>query len=156
MSQFFTCYICSADKPLDFVNEHHKVPKSLGGGNTPDNLVKLCPGCHQEMHVVARMMRNPKRVGEVKTALNMAFPGPQAQTRCVELAQLECRSKVLNRAAVEADLEREIGVGLKLKKPYRDALQLIARDRKLSMANYTRKIIENHIRSVFPSVEKSR
>jgi hypothetical protein len=101
------------------------------------------------------MMRNPKRVGEVKTALNTVFPGPQAQTRCVELAQLECRSKVLNRTAVEADEEREIGIGLKLKKPYRDALQLIARDRKLSMANYTRKIIEEHIRMVFPNVEKS-
>jgi predicted DNA-binding ribbon-helix-helix protein len=55
---------------------------------------------------------------------------------------------------VAADEEREIGVGLKLKRPYRDALQLIARDRKLSMANYTRKIIEEHIRSVFPNVEK--
>jgi hypothetical protein len=127
----------------------------MGGTDAPDNLVKLCPGCHQEMHAVARMMRNPKRVGEVKTALNMAFPGPQAQARCVELAQLECRSKILNRAAVEADTEREIGVALKLKKPYRDALQLIARDRKLSMANYSRKIMEEHIRSVYPNVEKS-
>jgi hypothetical protein len=140
---------------LDFVNSHHKVPKSMGGTDAPDNKVNLCPGCHQEMHAVARMMRNPKRVGEVKTALNMAFPGPQAQARCVELAQLECRSKILNRAAVEADTEREIGVALKLKKPYRDALQLIARDRKLSMANYARKIMEEHIRSVYPNVEKS-
>ncbi len=140
---------------MDFVNEHHKVPKSLGGKNTPDNLVKLCPGCHQSMHTIARMMRNPKRVGEVRTALQITFPGPQAQTRCVELAQLECRSRALKRAEVEADTEREIGVGLKLKRPYRDALQLIARDRKLSMANYTRKIMEEHIRSVFPNVEKS-
>jgi hypothetical protein len=152
---FFTCYICSSEKPLDFVNSHHKVPKSLGGKDTPDNRVNLCSGCHQEMHAVARMMRNPKRVGEVKTALNMAFPGPQAQARCVELATLECKSKILNRAAVEADTEREIGVALKLKKPYRDALQLIARDRKLSMANYARKIMEEHIRSVYPNVEKS-
>ena len=136
------------------MNKHHKVPKSLGGRDTRDNLIELCPGCHQEMHVIARMMRNPKRVGEVRTALQIAFPGPVAQQRCVELAQLECRSKVLRRAEVEADPDREIGVGLKLKRPYRDALQLIARDRKLSMANYTRKIIEEHVRSVFPNVEK--
>ena len=137
------------------MNKHHKVPKSLGGKDTRDNLIELCPGCHQEMHVIARMMRNPKRVGEVRTALQIAFPGPIAQSRCVELAQLECRSKVLNRSKVEADPDREIGVGLKLKRPYRDALQLIARDRKMSMANYTRKIIEAHIKIVFPNVEKS-
>ncbi len=140
---------------MDFVNKHHKVPKSLGGTDAKDNLVELCPGCHQEMHVIARMMRNPKRAGEVRTALQLAFPGPHAQSRCVELAQLECRSKVLNRQKVEADEEREIGVGLKLKRPYRDALQLIARDRKMSMANYARKIMEEHIRSVFPNVEKN-
>lgn len=152
---FFTCYICSAEKPLDFVNKHHKVPKSLGGRDTRDNLIELCPGCHQEMHVIARMMRNPKRVGEVRTALQTTFPGPVAQSRCVELAQLECRSKVLKRAEVDADVEREIAVGLKLKKPYRDALQLIARDRKMSMANYARKIMEGHIKSVFPNLEKT-
>jgi len=151
---FFTCYICSAKKPIDFVNKHHKVPKSLGGGESPDNKVDLCPGCHQEMHVIARMMRNPKRVGEVRTALQSAFPGGKSQARCIELARLECRSRVLKRAEVEADTEREIGVGVKLKRPYRDALQVIARDRKLSMANYARKILEGHIRSVFPNVEK--
>ena len=152
---FFTCYICGAKKPLDFVNEHHKVPKSLGGTDAPDNKVNLCSGCHQETHTVARMMRNPKRVGEVRTAIQMAFPGPQAQKRCIELAQLECRSRAAKRAEVAADMEREIGVSLKLKRPYRDGLQLIARDRRMSMANYVRKIIEEHIRKVFPNVEKS-
>ena len=151
---FFTCYICGADKPNDFRNMHHKVPKSLGGTDANDNLVALCQGCHHGLHAVARMMRNPKRAGEVRTVVQAEYPDSLSQSRCLELAQLECRSKVLNREKVAADTEREIGVKLKLKKPYRDALQLIARDRGLSMADYTRKFMEGHIRSVYPNVEK--
>lgn len=152
----FTCYICENTAPIDFVNKHHKVPKAVGGRDTPDNLVNLCPGCHQNMHVVARMMRNPKRVGEVKTALNAMFPGPKTQQKCIELAHLVLRGKVMASAERgEPDTEREIKIGLILKKSYRDALQLIARDRKLSMANYSRKIMEEHIRKVFPNVERT-
>jgi hypothetical protein len=100
------------------------------------------------------MMRNPKRVGEVRTALQNKFPKGDVQARCLELANLVIRSTVMSAEQVAADADREIRVGLKLKKPYRDALQLIARDRGLSMANYTRKIIEEHIRIVYPTVEK--
>lgn len=150
----FQCYICLAEKPMDFVNKHHKVPKSLGGSDGPDNLVELCSGCHQDMHVLARMLRNPKRVGEVRSSLQQMHPSGAAQTRCLDLARLVVESALLSKEQVAADTEREIRVGLKLKRPYRDALQLIARDRGLSMADYARKIMEGHIRSVYPSVEK--
>ncbi len=150
----FTCYICETQAPIDFVNEHHKVPKSLGGRDTKDNLVQLCAGCHQNMHTIARMMRNPKRAGEVRSSLHVMFPGGKEQQRCVELANLVIRSQVTKREQAETDEEREIRVNLKLTRPYRDALQLIARDRKLSMADYARKIMEGHIRSVYPNVER--
>lgn len=150
----FTCYICRAQKTTDFVHKHHKVPKSLGGSDLPDNLLDLCSGCHADMHTLARMMRNPKRVGEVRSAVQSMFPQGDVQTRCIELANLANRSTVMSAEQKALDEDREIGVGLKLKKPYRDALQLIARDRGLSMANYTRKIIEDHIRNVYPNVGK--
>ncbi len=150
----FSCYICKSEKSIDFVHKHHKVPKSLGGSDGPDNLVSLCSGCHADTHTLARMMRNPKRVGEVRSALQSMFPQGDVQARCVELAHLANRSTVMGAEQKVLDEEREIGVGLKLKKPYRDALQLIARDRGLSMANYTRKIIEDNIRRVYPNVGK--
>ena len=148
----FVCYICHSQKSRDFVHKHHKVPKSLGGADTPDNLLDLCSGCHADTHTVARMMRNPKRVGEVRSAVQSMFPQGEVQARCIELANLANRSTVMSAEQKANDAEREIGVGLKLKKPYRDALQLIARDRGLSMANYTKKIIEAHIRNVYPNV----
>ena len=101
------------------------------------------------------MMRNPKRVGEVRSAVQSMFPQGDVQGRCVELANLANRSTVMSAEQKVLDEDREIAVGLKLKKPYRDALQLIARDRGLSMANYTRKIIEDHISKVYPNVEKT-
>lgn len=149
----FVCYICQAEMPMDFVNKHHKVPKSLGGSDSRDNLVELCSGCHQDMHVLARMMRNPKRVGEVRSSLQQMHPSGGAQSRCLELAKLVIESQLLEKEQVAADMSREIRIGLKLKRPYRDALQLLARDRGLSMADYTRKIMEGHIRSVYPSLE---
>lgn len=102
------------------------------------------------------MMRNPKRVGEVKTALNTMFPEAGSQKRCMELAHLVLRGKVMaSTQRGEPDTEREVKIGLALRKPYRDALQLIARDRKMSMANYSRKIMEEHIRGVFPGVGRT-
>lgn len=150
----FKCYICAEMFSSDFVNKHHKIPKALGGADTPDNLLNLCAGDHQNMHTLARMMRNPKRVGEVRSAVQSMFPQGAAQSRCLELANLVNRSTVMSAEQKALDVEREIGIGLKLKKPYRDALQLIARDRGLSMANYTRKIIEDNIRRVYPNVGK--
>ncbi len=35
---------------------HHRVPESLGGRFTPDNLVLLCPACHDRAH--ARLPRS--------------------------------------------------------------------------------------------------
>jgi len=150
----FRCYICESEKPLDFVNKHHKIPKSLGGSDDPANLVSLCSGCHQDMHVIARMMRNPKRVGEVRSSVQQMFIDGSSQKRCMELAQLVVKSGLLERDRAQANPDREIGIGLKLNKTYRDALQLIARDRGMSMAHYTRKIIEDHIRNKYPNVEK--
>jgi hypothetical protein len=100
------------------------------------------------------MMRNPKRVGEIRSSVQEMYPSGDIQTRCLELARLVVESNLLNKEQLAADRDREIGIGLKLKRPYRDALQVIARDRGLSMANYTRKIIEDHVRKVYPNVEK--
>lgn len=152
----FVCHICGSVFPIEYRNKHHKIPKNSGGNDSEQNLLSLCAGCHQFVHAITRMMRNPKRVGEVRSTVQRVYPSPSAQYKCLELSRLECESKILYRDAVEADQEREVGIGLRLKAPYRDALQLIARDRKLSMADYTRKIIEDHIRKVYPNVENAK
>lgn len=125
----------------------------MGGSSSPENLLSLCAGCHQFLHAIARMMRNPKRVGEVRSSVQNMHVSSGAQNRCMQLAQLVVQSGLLERERAQQDPEKEIRIALKLKKPYRDALQLIARDRGLSMSDYVRKIMEDHIRNKYPVVE---
>jgi hypothetical protein len=44
---FFQCICCGATKYLQI---HHVVPRSHGGGNDPTNLVTLCWHCHSLAH----------------------------------------------------------------------------------------------------------
>jgi 5-methylcytosine-specific restriction endonuclease McrA len=41
------CWMCDM-RPG--VHVHHRIHRSQGGGDTPDNLVWLCLNCHSEQH----------------------------------------------------------------------------------------------------------
>ena len=41
--------------PMEYV-EHHVWPKGMGGPDTPDNLVWLCPTTHLNVHEILRRM----------------------------------------------------------------------------------------------------
>ena len=45
-----TCQKCKSGKGK--LHVHHIVFKSNGGGNSPDNLVVLCKGCHDKIHAL--------------------------------------------------------------------------------------------------------
>jgi predicted HNH restriction endonuclease len=37
-----------------YLETHHAIPLSLGGADTPDNVIALCPNHHREAHHGAR------------------------------------------------------------------------------------------------------
>jgi 5-methylcytosine-specific restriction endonuclease McrA len=41
------CYMCGM-RPGAHI--HHRIHRSQGGGDTPENCVWLCPSCHDEAH----------------------------------------------------------------------------------------------------------
>jgi len=43
---------CQADgcHNTHFLEVHHKIPRSRGGTNAPDNLITLCSACHRQAH----------------------------------------------------------------------------------------------------------
>ncbi len=46
--EHYTCQQCGArGVPLEL---HHRIPESQGGPNHPDNLLTLCPRCHDRAH----------------------------------------------------------------------------------------------------------
>lgn len=44
----YHCFICKTKKNLTI---HHILPKSMGGIDLPENRVKLCKQCHDELHL---------------------------------------------------------------------------------------------------------
>jgi hypothetical protein len=41
------CYFC--DEDTDVLEEHHLVPRRKGGSDNNENLVQVCPTCHQKL-----------------------------------------------------------------------------------------------------------
>ena len=124
----FTCEICQDTYPDALVNEHHKVPKSLGGSDTPDNLVLLCSGCHQSLHSVAFMIANPKRRHEIDPALCALFPGDmQKRKKLLEFASLVAKEMVLRKEIKKSPTE-EIQVILELPGLYMELIRLAGYD----------------------------
>lgn len=54
----FTCQNCGAETNLLV---HHKIPRRLGGLDTPDNLVTLCKICHPKVERKAQEYKHPER-----------------------------------------------------------------------------------------------
>ena len=60
----YRCEHCGATGP--YLELHHRVPETLGGRFHPDNLVLLCPSCHDRAHARpprAILLREPVPVG---------------------------------------------------------------------------------------------
>lgn len=45
------CHLCS--KETEFLEKHHIIPKSRGGGDTESNLIEVCSDCHSLAHDVS-------------------------------------------------------------------------------------------------------
>lgn len=51
------CEICASPAPFrrasdgsPYLEIHHKKPLNLGGEDTPDNIIVVCPNCHRKIH----------------------------------------------------------------------------------------------------------
>jgi HNH endonuclease len=94
----FICAICDKPFPESLKHEHHKIPKSLGGPDTPDNIAKLCSADHMHLHAVAYMLVNPKRRHEVDPTVLSIFPNdPAAIRRLLEFANLVAKEMFLKK-----------------------------------------------------------
>ena len=52
-----SCQICGYNLTIE---EHHFIPRSQGGSNSPANLIRLCPNHHRLLHLGLQML-NGKR-----------------------------------------------------------------------------------------------
>lgn len=86
--EIFICNCCSKKLPTLHRHTHHKIPKSLGGKDTQDNLIDICPDCHDALHAVAfKMMSKNVSSTQIIDSVALIYPGNEkAQKICLELA----------------------------------------------------------------------
>ena len=62
------CQVCGYNLVLE---EHHFIPRSQGGSDSPANKVRLCPNHHRLLHLALQVLNNNKRnnVKELKNRL---------------------------------------------------------------------------------------
>lgn len=81
------CWVCRRDIPEALQNQHHVRPQAAGGG--PQDLVRLCSGCHHNLHRIQDMLSGPRAAEARSTAEVYYHDAPSAAQRCVGLA-LRC------------------------------------------------------------------
>lgn len=154
--QSFVCAICQGSYPEALHHEHHKIPKSLGGPDTPDNLVGLCQTDHQLLHSISYMLTNPKRKHEVEPTLASVYPNKIAiQRRVIEFASLVAREMLLKKE-IKKEEDAETRITVEIPNLYVQLLRLAGYDnphkngRPLGNGSLVRQVIADYLSRKFP------
>ncbi len=124
----FKCTICGGVYPDSLLHMHHKIPKALGGPDTPDNLVPLCQTDHNLLHSVAYMMVPNKsggtRVDEIEPTLSSIYPDEEPiRKRLIEYAGYAAREMFLKKE-LRKDENQETRIIVELPILYTQLLKL--------------------------------
>lgn len=149
MNEIFNCFICSKTLPIEVKHVHHKNPRSADGSNDASNLVDLCHPDHNNIHMLAIMLGNVKKAGTINDLAVTLWPdNPSAQIKAIELAIAIYQGAVLKK---DGQLSPEKSpLSFDLPTEYKEVLKQLAKDHKMGVSNYIRKIILSHIANKHP------
>lgn len=138
----FQCYGCRKQFPNIHQHIHHKIPRTLGGKDTPDNLLNLCPQCHDLLHNVAYKMMNKKYT--MTTLLDMVkltYDGDQGSVnRCMELASLVRDEMLKNKESGKSTTEF-VEQTITIRSKHKQLLTEWAKSTNTSLESLTRRIL---------------
>ena len=78
--------------PRSFLNEHHRTPRSAGGGESEANKVFICPLCHTACHEITKVFLKGKS-GQVRDMVNLLVKEDRAAgERMLELVKTEAQA----------------------------------------------------------------
>ena len=138
-----SCFTCSWSGSRRLAHDHHIVPKKAGGGDGPSNKKWLCSGCHNNIHAIASAFIH-RREQEAIDLLHSCYPLPVFRERAGRLAQI-IASRMLEQIDSGGPEEHTVMI-LVPDREFR-ALQAIARDSRLSVANLLRGLGKREIRA---------
>lgn len=142
----FVCGCCANKFPTIHKNTHHKMPRSLGGKDTPDNLVELCPSCHDALHAIAYKMLSKKiSPTQISDSLALIFlNNRKAQDICLGLATNVRNAQILvNEEGLSPD--HLVQIGTTLRKYFKPLIMSRYRELNLSQESYIRMLILNDL-----------
>jgi hypothetical protein len=149
----FVCWCCAQPFPDIYRNVHHRIPESLGGKSSVDNLVDLCAGCHDALHAVAQKMLN-KRIspGQISDFLGLIFKNEQAAAKkCYELASF-VREAYLKTGETGLSENHLVSIQTVLRKIHKDLVSIRCRETGVTQEQYLRHLILLDLKTKYPNM----
>jgi hypothetical protein len=148
--QTFFCGCCSKHFPTIHKHTHHKDPRALGGKDTPDNLIEICPSCHDTLHAIAyRMLSKKTTQAQIMDSLALIFiDNKKAQDVCLELAT-KVRNAQIHSQEKGLGPNHIINIGTSLRKFYKPLIMNRYKELNLSQESYIRMLILNDLAKRF-------
>jgi hypothetical protein len=138
----FQCYVCEEKFPSIHKHTHHKIPRSLGGKDTPDNLVELCPQCHDLLHNVAYKLISKKyNASFLEDMVKMVYKtNTGAVKRSFELAFL-VRDELIQAKESEKNPNEFVDVYVRMRYKHKKKLHEWAKASNISLEDMVRNIL---------------
>lgn len=147
-----TCYFCLSEE-RQILEEHHIVPRRFDGSDDDENLVRVCPTCHQKLERLysGRFYRELESIGE-GTPLNEVFGVPQPNTDGEAGVAQRARVKRLLDITAELEDQTEHGapVGLILQRAVESGIpadEVVEEMAKLMQKGEIYQATRNHFRT---------
>lgn len=138
----FKCGCCDELFPDVHKHTHHKKPKALGGKDNFENLIDLCPACHDTLHRLAYMMRSGKYAETAirDTAFFVYKDNIRAQESVLSLARI-VKDAMISSDEQGADPDQPVSITTTIRKKHKDLIHLYCKDKRISMEDYLRSLL---------------
>jgi hypothetical protein len=148
--EIFVCGCCSEPFPTIHRHVHHKTPQALGGKDTPDNMIELCPGCHDTLHNVAyKLLNKHYSTASVLDSVRLVYKeNTKAVEICTDLA-IRVRDAMIRQREQGAHPDQLMQLNIRLRKRHKDLLSLRASALHLSQEDYLRMLIFRDLKVAF-------
>lgn len=137
----FQCWACQQTNPSIHKHEHHRIPKSLGGRDTPDNLLRLCPTCHDLLHNVAYKLARPGySTVLLEDMVKIIYDDQGTIKRIFELATY-VRDEIIKQRETGKKLVDFVEISVVLRQEYKAMLHDLAKSQQVSLEALLRTIL---------------
>lgn len=144
---FFQCHICKKATAEIFRNVHHIWPRALGGDDSPENLVALCSGCHDNLHAIAyKLLSKKPNLAMIEDSLRIAYEDLGAVQRCKELASKVRDATIKTRESRTIKDEHKMFFSLSSQAKLK--LEVFCKSRKISQEKAIRFFVENALSKI--------